>query len=52
MMNECPDCEIGELEVTESYTSVDWVHVEVKCDYCETKFLGDIQVDHLTRLED
>jgi hypothetical protein len=51
-MDNCPECEEGELYEHAVYISGGWVQVIVKCNACDTMFQGDIQIDDLFVVED
>lgn len=51
-MNICPNCEQGELELSHIDIASGWVSIVIVCDICNTQYSGDLQVEHMDKVED
>lgn len=50
-MNICPSCEQGELELSYINIASGWVSIVIVCNSCDTEYSGDLQVDHMDKVE-
>ena len=51
-MENCPNCNEGELEQTYVDIGQDWIHIVLKCNFCKRFFQGDLQIEHFVILEE